>query len=446
MLDIFIPDNFAPERIYILDIFFEYILGLKYEFRKYDLQHYRILLPNGRELIVEDHFFSGIDEKNGYLNEIYIPDKISFFHNDKFADGYIPVLFGDASRVIYNEHSLSIGSDIFASAFYMLTRWEEYISESKDDHDRFPAAESLGYKNNFLDRPIVNEYAELLWNLISYLGFNEERKEKTYRVIPTHDIDQIQYWDLKRRTHLIKNLTGDIFIRKKPALFIRRLWSFITTMAGADDPCFTFEFLMDKAESINCQAYFYIIAGGETTYDKNYSINTGKIREEVVNIENRGHIIGIHPSYNAYKNSDIINKECSDLEKISCNQITEGRNHYLRFEVPSTWQKLEQSGIKTDSSMYYTETPGFRCGICNEFPVFDILQRKRLNITERPLIVMDTSFANEAYEKVYSEITKLKNSVRKYKGDFVFLWHNSNIDTPEWRSYRRIFEEAFYGK
>jgi hypothetical protein len=327
----------------------------------------------------------------------------------------------------------------------MLTRWEEYISGVKDDHGRFPSSASLAVKNKFLHRPIVNEYAELLWKLLLHLGYKGERKKKEFRILPTHDIDQYYYWDYKRKKVLLKNLSGDLFLRKSSDLYKKRLVSFLRTMLGAADPCDTFEFLMDKAEKLGSMARFYFIAGGDTVYEKNYSVFSEKVRKKIERIIKRGHVIGIHPSYNSYNNQKQLNKELYALSEISGGQIKEGRNHYLRFEIPSTWNLLQQAGLCVDSSMYYSELPGFRCGICNEFPVFDILKRKKLDLIERPMIVMDTTFKEEKPEVIYSEIIKLKETVRKYSGDFVFLWHNSNIITPEWKKYKRTFEEAFYG-
>ena len=40
--------------------------------------------------------------------------------------------------------------DIFSAAFYLLSRYEEYLPHVKDELGRFPAKASLAYKNGFL--------------------------------------------------------------------------------------------------------------------------------------------------------------------------------------------------------------------------------------------------------------------------------------------------------
>jgi hypothetical protein len=40
--------------------------------------------------------------------------------------------------------------DLFAAAFYLLSRYEEYLSQEKDQYGRFPAEASLAFKAGFL--------------------------------------------------------------------------------------------------------------------------------------------------------------------------------------------------------------------------------------------------------------------------------------------------------
>jgi hypothetical protein len=121
-----------------------------------------------------------------------------------------------------------------------------------------------------------------------------------------------------------------------------------------------------------------------------------------------------------------------------------GRQHFLRFEAPTTWQIWEDNNMKWDSTLSYADREGFRCGVCYEFPVFNFLTRKELNLYEKPLIVMEGSFTT--YQKHISKqdmidkIVNLQNKVRKYNGTFVILWHNSSFNTPSWNKYKGVYE------
>ena len=68
-----------------------------------------------------------------------------------------------------SDGGIQLGLDIFGSVFFMITRYEEVVKSDRDEYDRFPAAASLAYQEGFLDRPIVNEYLEILWTCMKRL-------------------------------------------------------------------------------------------------------------------------------------------------------------------------------------------------------------------------------------------------------------------------------------
>jgi len=123
-----------------------------------------------------------------------------------------------------------------------------------------------------------------------------------------------------------------------------------------------------------------------------------------------------------------------------------GRAHFLRFEIPTTWQIWEDAKMQWDSSLSYADKEGFRCGVCYEYSVFNILTRKKLDLKEKPLIVMEGSFStyqpNIKADEMEVKITTLINRVKQYNGDFVFLWHNSSFNTYEWKKYQNIYKKV----
>ena len=100
--------------------------------------------------------------------------------------------------------------------------------------------------------------------------------------------------------------------------------------------------------------------------------------------------------------------------------------------------------MEFDSTMSYPDNAGFRCGICTEYSVFNILTRKKLILKEKPLIAMDTTFVDyqkNSPEETKTQIDNLINTVKKYKGTFVLLWHNSSFDIPPWDKFQNLYEE-----
>ena len=412
MIRIYIPNNNISERRYVLDIIFNEFLGLKYEF-KLGSKDYEIVLKNSKTLTIKDTFFNKYPVTLEYLKEENIPKSIKEL-------------------------------DLFAACFFMLTRWEEYVNKTRDKYNRFPASESLAYKEMFLDRPIVNELIESLKLKLLELDKSLIFKERKFELILTHDVDNLYFW--KNGIQLIRIVLGDILKRRNLKLALNRIKEYVLVkLKKIQDPFDTFDWLMDKSEARGMKSRFYFMSGGVTLYDNNYKIDEPKALKLLEKIKKRGHIIGIHPSYEAYNDYEQFKKEKEFLEKVCESKIDEGREHYLRFEVPTTWQIWEDNGMKIDSTCGYAEKEGFRCGTGDEFSVFNILSRERLQLKERPLIVMDGSFMT--YQKAISpadmerKIQQLINSVKIYNGTFTLLWHNSSFNTSNWEKYKKIYEK-----
>ena len=98
--------------------------------------------------------------------------------------------------------------------------------------------------------------------------------------------------------------------------------------------------------------------------------------------------------------------------------------------------------------MTYARAAGFRCGICYPYPVFHILERKRLPLFEKPTIVMEASllgYQQLSIDQAVAIIKRLKVQVKKYQGDFIFLWHNSSFFTPQYAGFEEVLY-CLYGK
>ena len=393
MIKINIPNNNLNERKYIIDIIFNEFLGLDYHL-EIGSKDYEIELKNKKVLTIKDTFFNRYPNDLEYLKLENIPNKIEEL-------------------------------DIFSASFFMLTRWEEYVNKNRDSHNRFPAYESLAYKQGFLDRAIVNEHVEWLKQELLRLDSSLKFKERKFELILTHDVDHIRQW--KSWKQIGRVALGDIVKRKDIGLAVERFAEyFLIKREKIKDPYDTFDWLMDKSEAIGVKSRFYFMSGGVTEHDNNYNIKDKKVLELIEKIKKRGHIIGIHPSYNAYNNSEQFKKEKELLQEVCRCEIVEGREHYLRFEVPTTWQIWEDNGMHLDSTCGYADKEGFRCGTGDEFSVFNILSRKKLNLKERPLVVMDCSlfdYNNNSYNEAKENINQMKKNINK----LTMLWHNSYI-------------------
>ena len=455
MIKIKIPNNNIKEREYIIDIIFGEFLGLSYQLiidnGELKINDWIIELENGNILIVKDHFFNKYPKDLEYLNIDNIPKKIEFTKNEFTPEDDIVVIFGNAKEVIEdsyiekqqitNHKSLITRIDLFASSFFMLTRWEEYVIKAKDNHGRFLESEALAVKFGFINRPIVNEYVQMLLNMLNHLGLKQKATSREYKLTVTHDVD----YDLlfKSPSVLIRRVGADLLKRKDLPLVAKTIKAYFSN----NDPYDVFDFFMDESEKMGVKSHFFFMAKGSSEYDNNYESNSDFIKSRAERIKKRGHIVGIHYTYNAFNSKEQLKQEIAELEANFNTKIECGRNHYLRFEVPTSWQILDEFGMKWDSTCGYEGHVGFRCGVCYEFSVFDILKRKKLNLKERPLLVMETTLlyfqsSGEKEDEFLGLIEDIKNKTKKYNGEFVLLWHNNNLDFLRTPKYRELYKKT----
>src|SRR5262249_14694223 len=146
----------------------------------------------------------------------------------------------------------------------------------------------------------------------------------------------------------------------------------------------------------------------------------------------RGHELGFHPSYGTYRDETITHNEYDCFKKVCAEEGIQqeqwgGRQHYLRWSNPDTWQNWESSGLAYDSTLTYAQHVGFRCGCCYEYPVMNLRTRQRLALRERPLVVMESSlltYMGYSLDAAEQKVLELMATCRRYRGDFTLLWHN----------------------
>ena len=445
MIKVYIPDNNINERIYIVNVLIGEFLGLDYEIIKSNKISWEIEIENGSKLIIQDYFFNKYKNDLEYLKLENIPLSINYGqkNNNQFLpEDNIPIIFGE-DKILFNnskEKTIICGIDIFASSFFMLTRWEEYVNNERDKHKRFPASESLAFKYNFLNRPVVNEYVEMLWNMLNFLGTNQKRNKDEYKIILTHDVDiAYRYSSIKSG---LGSIVSDIIKRKNIGLFYNNFKNKIKVHLKIEkDPFDTYDYLMDVSNKYSAKSYFFLHSSTASKYDSDNYKYLVKIAKK---IKENGHFIGYHPSYNAYNNLALFKKEKKKIEDIIGENLVFGRQHFLRFEVPTTWQIWEDANMEWDSTLSYADKEGFRCGCCYPYSVFNFLTRKKLQLKERPLIVMEGSIVNYQPEidpdTMEKKICSLKEKVKKYNGEFILLWHNSSFNSETWTPYEKVYE------
>lgn len=457
-LQVICPTNNHTERQYVCDVLLGEILGVPAEV-VFEERSGVAIEAEGQVLRLDDTFFSGAAQ--AWLKPESLPScelVMADFRNESgirptLVERSVPVLFGrslpEGRWVTCFDRDCHLGLDVFGSAFYLLSRYEEVVNRTRDKHDRFIADYLQPSTACCLERPIVNEYAEILWSCMARLWPGLVRKERQFRVMPSHDVDTVRFWPGKSLSQIAVE-GRQVASRVRSALSLRPLmsWARTKSLGEKHDPYNTFDRLMQESERRNLRSAFYFIAGHtHAKSDPDYFIDDREIRRLLTTVHEHGHEIGLHPSYECYLSQERTGAELRMLRAV-CDEegITQevygSRQHFLRYSHPETARLCDGLGLTYDTSLGFADRAGFRCGVCCEFPVYDVIARRPLRLRERPLIVMDCTVTDERYmnlgngERAFGLIAKLKDRCRMFGGDFTVLWHNSRLTQPEdWDLY-----------
>jgi len=298
-----------------------------------------------------------------------------------------------------NDINYIINYDILSMAYWMLSRIEEVNSIDLDFHGRFSAKLSHAFRYKYLDRPIVDEWLEILGKVIRLIWPSVSLKENSFSLVVTCDIDHpyAYYGNFKQ---VIKNMIFQLANAGSSKLFIERFLDILLFVLGkkSRDPYRVgIKKIMDINEKFGNKVTFYLIPENTSSiYDPNMPIYDKRIMNIVREVNSRGHRLGIHPGYSSLKNKKTFLNSVNVFKKtLSQNNINissiYGRQHYLRWKHPNTANLYSDCKINFDSSLGYHDYPGFRCGTCFEYALFDPKSDKILDVIESPLIFMDTS-------------------------------------------------------
>ena len=329
--------------------------------------------------------------------------------------------------------------DIFSASFYMVTRYEEYLEHLPDEHGRFRASSSLAFMNGFLDRPVVD-----LWTREFSIAFLKKYPSLAFirhefKALLTIDSDQPFAYLGRKLIVSMGGLIRDIATKKENVAERIRV-----VRHDKKDPYEVYDYILEKAEENGTETMFFFPSGDHTKYDKNPSWKNMEYRDLISRITSR-HGYGIHPSYFAAENFDILEKELYRLKAITGKEITSSRFHFLRLFLPVSYRDLARLGITEDYTMGFADEPGFRAGIARPFFFYDLKEEKLTSMKVIPFQVMDVTlynYKNLDPESSFRIVKKLIDETRKSGGLFVSLWHNTSLlETTEWKGWRMFFEQ-----
>lgn len=361
----------------------------------------------------------------------------------------VPLLFGVPVLKRRGE-VLVVGADILASAYFLLTRYEEWVRRDvRDVHGRFPGRESLAFRAGFMERPIVDEYAALLRAWAGAVGVGLLEQKRRFSVLLTHDVDYIG-----PETGLlpgISTLGRGLLDRRR----IRRVVADSVIAAGLRrHPDDNLEAVLrldgqltERVSSDRCRTIFMFNAGVGSQHYGTSILGSRRTAARLRWASRSGAEIALHASYEAGGEPHRLGQERRALEEVSGLPIDKSRHHFLRWLEPEDGAALATAGIRWDATLGYADVAGFRLGVCRPVPLFDPMHRRLMGVEEHPLIVMDRTLDRPECmgldeDAAFEYVRNLADTTFRHQGEFVCLWHNDALASGELSYHKRLYPRA----
>lgn len=412
----------GPRLQYICRFIFEQQLRLSFQ-----LTNDRSVFINSKAFKL-NYSYEPLPEADWQLR----PHKLLFENDIKPQDCDCFLL--NQRKAFFKNGATDFPFDILAASFYLISRYEEYLPHSKDSYGRYAHENSLAWKNNFLDQPLVNFWIFDFARLLIEKGLKDPIQFPEFKTEISYDIDiawSYCYKGIKR------NLGGLI---RKPSL------NRLLVLSGLKkDPFDCYDYLQEIHRRKNIRAiYFFLVAEKNGEYDKQILPST-RAMQALIRKHADLYETGLHPSWQSHSDPTIFEQEKKILESITGKAVTRSRQHYIWFTLPTHYEWLIYAGINDDYSMGYGSINGFRASTASVFHWYNLAAERETNLLVHPFCYMD---ANCFYEQKlntkesYDELMKYLKLCKQANGVFSCIFHNHFLgDDPMFKGWRELHQQ-----
>ena len=421
--------------MYVFDLIFSQLLGIEYEltsdnekFKAFDGSKFHY----GMQRLDAEPFVKAVD----LLFERHIHEQETESVDYEDVKGLFPV-YGKDTMMPF---------DVFAATFFLVSRYEEYLPQVRDKYGRFQAESTWMYENGMLQKPLVNIWAKSLGKELKAIYPDLSIKGRKFTFVPTYDIDAA--WAYKHKG-LYRTVGG--FLKDLASGDRERIRERHQVLRGKRrDPFDSFEFQFALQKEFKLKPIYFILCGEYDNNDKNISIRRIAFQSLIKSLGDHADV-GIHPSFSSYLDIDKMRTEIDNLSEVLHRPLTKSRQHFLRMNLPRSYQKLIELDISDDYTMGFASQAGFRAGIADTFRFYDLENDMVTNLRVHPFALMDGTMRDYLNLDVDTSLALAKQLVDEVKavgGTFIYLTHNETLGGEKrwvgWpEMYRQLLEYVY---
>lgn len=365
-------------------------------------------------------------------NEIFIQN-VDLLLEQGFSDVEVKVQNWDDTPCFFSvSENSSIPFDIFAAAFFLLSRYEEYLPHVKDQEGRFPASESLGLQEGFLEIPVIDLWAFKFRRILQQKFPGTKFRDPSYH---NHNIIAVTEAFCYRKKGIVRAVLG--FFLDFFQLKIKYVSDRIQVMMGVKrDPYDVYSSLIKILKKNGLPLKFMFQVSDFSTYDRNLNHNRLEFQSLIKSVADYAEV-GLQMGFYANQQMKILRVEKLRLEAILKRPITSGINSKFNLLLPDTYNNMAELEIQNDFSMGYPDALGFRAGTATPFFFYDINFEITTPLLVHPYVLNTGALEGMKESDIERKINELKRQIKMVGGEFVTIF--SNIDFSEYSNAKRNY-------
>lgn len=329
--------------------------------------------------------------------------------------------------------------DLLAAAFYLVTRYEEYINGPRDQFGRFPATQSLAFKKQFLHQPVIDQWIKLLHQKMHEADPRMPAWRHHFNFHSTIDVDSAFAYRHKGPLRTLGGMAKDLLRAD-----FRNLSARLRCLTGRmEDPYDTYAWFHDLHERHRTDVIWFFLLADFDTHDKGVPYTSHALAGRMRECAQKGRV-GIHPGFAAHDEAKKLTTEVDRFTVMMGERPQLSRQHYLRLTFPETYRDLCALEIAEDHTMGFADQPGFRAGTSRPFPWYDLAREEQTMLMVYPFAVMDATlrrYLKLEPETAIERLRQIGESLRECDGTFTVLWHNESVATSgEWAGWRSVYQ------
>ncbi|MFC3561592.1 DUF7033 domain-containing protein [Pedobacter jamesrossensis] len=400
----------TPRIKYIFNFIFKDILRAEVEFT-----------GNSEFFIQSEHAkISYADRPLG--DELFFKNTALLLSNKVEEPKLKTISFGDYIVPFPVEES-ALPFDVFAASFFIISRYEEYLHKEKPG-DNFEAKNSFQYKWKILKRPIIDEWALILKNMIKKKNPSFKFFEKKFVNQPTINLTlrpDVPAGFLPKT----KFIFSSVFNKKQK--YLSTLFDDFTGL-GTDN-----KKVITSLDILKIQPIYFI---NFIEDDKN------RLAYEKSKLLLRGKQIGLLKPCSDKETSTFLKKDLIKLGKLQNSPVNLISQQLEALKLPACYLNLVSTGITSDYSMGYANQVGFRAGTCTPFSWYDLELEKVTPLNVKSYSISDTAIHYLNITDATQTISNFIDAVKLVDGHFYTCWHLKNLsENVKFKKWKAIFNE-----